>query len=300
MCYNVTYISLRLLHILQYRQYAQVANSRGVGHVVKSEDFRITLGYLASCLGISKNALRNYEKRELVAPQIGDNNYRFFESSNISALSVVRMYREMGIPIETIQMLMDSSSSEETLQILSKHADDLSAQQRILEDQKERVKYYMKKVHTADVEMPIQETYDGPVLYWRDRMTGKTKAEIEADNAWLSNMPYTVISGRLTFDGEILTNGECGMGITEKDYQKYPVPLDEHVDIVDLSHSITTIAFCRLSGEHYIAADYLPLIRYANQNGIAHCGKIYTMGVTSVNLRKNASYRLNLFLPVKK
>ena len=87
----------------------------------------VTRGQAAEYFGLSKNALRNYETMCLVDPQVGENGYRYYHEEDISALSTIRMYRDMGYTLESIQQLMRSPSLQNLSELFDEHQKELFA-----------------------------------------------------------------------------------------------------------------------------------------------------------------------------
>lgn len=65
----------------------------------------MTIKDVAKQLGCNPNAIRFYEKKGLVTPVRGDNNYREYTTRDIERLQFIMLYRQLGFSIEAIKQL---------------------------------------------------------------------------------------------------------------------------------------------------------------------------------------------------
>ena len=76
---------------------------------------------LAKLSGVSSRTLRYYDEIDLLKPnKISDNGYRIYSNNELDKLQLILFYRELGVPLEEIKMLISSSDFDETL-VLEKH-----------------------------------------------------------------------------------------------------------------------------------------------------------------------------------
>ncbi|MFS0879712.1 MerR family transcriptional regulator [Bacillus sp. 7586-K] len=72
-----------------------------------------TIGQVAKFLGVSRDTLKFYEKKELLNPkQSSENGYRKYNHLDIYDITTVNFYREIDIEIKKIQELRKSKSIE--------------------------------------------------------------------------------------------------------------------------------------------------------------------------------------------
>lgn len=69
-----------------------------------------TIGDVSSICGISKKALRYYDKIGLISPdKIGnDNSYRFYNRETLLNVPVIKYYKQMGFKLEEMRLLLES------------------------------------------------------------------------------------------------------------------------------------------------------------------------------------------------
>ena len=63
---------------------------------------------LEEMLGITKEALRYYEKEGLIKPERDENNYRNYLQSDIDVLKLILMLRYMEISIDEIKLILNN------------------------------------------------------------------------------------------------------------------------------------------------------------------------------------------------
>lgn len=64
-----------------------------------------TVKQLADILQCSSNAIRFYEKKGLLKPNRGENNYREYTKEDMEQLQFILLYRQLGFPLESIKQL---------------------------------------------------------------------------------------------------------------------------------------------------------------------------------------------------
>ncbi len=68
---------------------------------------KYSVGEIASILGISPQTLRKYEQKGIIHPWRESNNYRLFETPDITSLFRIRLWRNMGFSLREIQELVN-------------------------------------------------------------------------------------------------------------------------------------------------------------------------------------------------
>lgn len=71
-----------------------------------------TIGELARMAGVSTRTLRHFETKGLLSPlKRGENGYREYGRKQVERLQQVLLYRELGMPLDTIRATLDSPAS---------------------------------------------------------------------------------------------------------------------------------------------------------------------------------------------
>jgi DNA-binding transcriptional MerR regulator len=86
---------------------------------------RYTVNKLAKISGISVRTLHFYDEIGLLKPAYyGDNKYRFYEEQQLLGLQQILFYRELGIPLNEIQKIIQSDSFN-IIEALMSHKNNL-------------------------------------------------------------------------------------------------------------------------------------------------------------------------------
>lgn len=260
-----------------------------------------TRGQVAQYFGISKNALRNYEEMDLVVPQIGENSYRYYLEGNVSTVSTIRMYRNMGFQLQDVKALLDCEDNDVLDGMLREHQRELLERQKEILHEMEQTCAMLERIKRATVSPFIEEKRQPVCLLWRDNIGDGDKAG-SIDSAWMQAMPEVLIGGILSFapDRSRLVSVECGLGIRQEAAQRIGLPLDERVRKYEFDHCIHAVTPCYLENGEYVLADYLPLFTYAQERGLHVEDRIFTHTLSSCRVHSDRpAFALEMWLPVK-
>lgn len=98
---------------------------------------------LEEMLGITKEALRYYEKEGLIKPIRDKNNYRNYKQSDIDNLKLILLLRSMEISIDEIKLIMNNELSiRETLEMKKEYIEKSKIK---LEGIDQKIKDYIKR-----------------------------------------------------------------------------------------------------------------------------------------------------------
>lgn len=104
------------------------------------------IGQLSKTMGVSTHSIKHYEKFKLVYPCKDDaTNYRYYELSQYARLIECKKFRNIGVPIKNISLLLNNSDNDNFSNILNKHILDLSDQINTLVHQKELTESLLNK-----------------------------------------------------------------------------------------------------------------------------------------------------------
>lgn len=85
-----------------------------------------TIGQIASIMGISRDKLRYYEEKGILAPvQNDENNYRQYTFSDIDTVLSIEFYRSLDLDFKTIEKLHRQSGIKDIENILDKKLVDV-------------------------------------------------------------------------------------------------------------------------------------------------------------------------------
>ena len=101
-------------------------------------------------MGVSTHSIKHYEKFRLVHPHKDDTtNYRYYDLSQYARIIECRKFRNIGVPIKDISLLLNDSNNNEFNEILEDHISDLDSQIKTLLHQKSLLRLYIIKVNTV-------------------------------------------------------------------------------------------------------------------------------------------------------
>lgn len=89
-------------------------------------------GDLRRCLGISRDTLRLYEKRGIIAPRIDpENGYRSYDDWQVNLLWEAKMYQGLGFSLDDIVRITQKDSLDDLAEELSDRTDALERKLRL-------------------------------------------------------------------------------------------------------------------------------------------------------------------------
>ena len=119
-------------------------------------------------LGITKEALRYYEKEGLIKPERDENNYRNYLQSDIDVLKLILMLRSMEISIDEIKLILNNELS--IREALKTKEDYIEKSKIKLENIDKKIKYYVKrkKVKISFDNRELKEWGNYKTLYFNE------------------------------------------------------------------------------------------------------------------------------------
>ena len=130
-----------------------------------------TISELAGLAGLSTRALRYYDAIGLLKPQaLTEAGYRLYGEAEVDRLQQILLYREMGLPLESIQKLLDEADFDRR-QALENHLAYLRAEQKRLERLMNNVKRSLL-AEEGKIRMMDQEKFQG----FKERLAEENEA----------------------------------------------------------------------------------------------------------------------------
>lgn len=131
-----------------------------------------TIHEVAALLGISADAIRLYEKEELVHPTRNpDNGYRYYNFEQMQQVMAISLYRQLGIGIQKIRQIMQQgalpSVAEQFDQVIEENEKEILALRTRVEKMRymrQHLTHLMEGLDTASV-AELQDCY---ILYHQD------------------------------------------------------------------------------------------------------------------------------------
>lgn len=109
------------------------------------------IGQLSKTMGVSTHSIKYYEKFRLVYPHKDDDtNYRYYDLSQYARIIECRKFRNIGVPIKDISLLLNNSNNTEFNNIIKEHISDLDSQIKTLMRQRDLAKTLYNRSKTCD------------------------------------------------------------------------------------------------------------------------------------------------------
>ena len=152
-------------------------------------------------LGITREALRYYEKSGLLSPgRCGENNYRAYSDADGFEILRIRDLQAHHVPLSEAKSLMRDSSLLPHRDQLSAIEDELQARIRNLSAQLERIRRHRMFVEEAMADGPAIQEMDTYGMYQLMLLGEGVRHGAEAGriaSEWIASMPFTEIGWRI-------------------------------------------------------------------------------------------------------
>lgn len=166
-----------------------------------------TIGEIAKLLGVSSEQIRKYEKEGLLSIYRDENNYRYYESPDLTLLMLIRKYRNLDFSIKEIKTLLNGNL-DECLNLYTDCASRIDEKIQRLNDMKNHVldnhvKLMQLKKYDSEIMLEQMPTLKG-FIYRNNRtiMTDFLNNE-QLGQIMKSVPPLTYI---INYDNSILKN----------------------------------------------------------------------------------------------
>jgi DNA-binding transcriptional MerR regulator/ubiquinone/menaquinone biosynthesis C-methylase UbiE len=114
-----------------------------------------TIGKLARRLGLGRSTLMHYERLGLLSPsERSEGGYRLYGEEDLRRLERIRIFREAGIPLETIRELLDRPAPEGLDRALEEQLRRLNEEQRRVRRRQARVCSLLAREARGDAPSP--------------------------------------------------------------------------------------------------------------------------------------------------
>lgn len=86
----------------------------------ENNNIYFSTGEFAKIVGVTKHTLFHYDKLRIFSPQIkGENEYRYYSSSQVEPFFVISALKELGMPLKEIKAYLDMRSPKELISLLN-------------------------------------------------------------------------------------------------------------------------------------------------------------------------------------
>ena len=135
-------------------------------------EMHLSVSEVSETLGISKDTLRYYDRLELVSPNRGNNQYRYYSESDILDLQYIEVMKYVGFTLKDIKKILSNMRNcsgqdlEKTKVLVSYQADrikqSIQVYKNIMELMSEAEKLLINKespIHSLQIQELVQQVF---------------------------------------------------------------------------------------------------------------------------------------------
>ena len=258
----------------------------------------------AKILNVSSGLLRHYEKLGLIVPVREENGYRCFSISDIDMLLGIRRFRNMGFPLEDMELLIDKGDYAQVREHYHRRIDSLESEI----EEKRRVLDALKNLSSeidgvGENEGRFEETLSPEVLRIDSRENDSFHLDeiTEETLRWVDQMPQVSISPLFPLPSVLTGRKDVKFGFVAPYGLAKEMKLDktENTAYFPPVPCISTILFS--AGEERIHAGKLaPVLAYLQDNRYEPAGDPW--GITIGNYNEAGRHKRfhRIYFPVRK
>lgn len=267
------------------------------------EKKKYLIGDVAQIVGISRDALRFYEKKGVIQAEKKENGYRYYSEDDIYKLLYVVYHRKMNVSLKEIEALMDKGR-EDTVEFMQ---DYLSG---AIEKEKKEIKNHTRiiaRLKLKERDMKNIAAYMGKYTlkdFPKSYVLGEYDSFEEGMESWFQmagtadgmDMAYFYTEFSLKGDKPLVKGTKL---LFYKELEKY-MDMDFKMPVcreTRTARCIYTVEECK---------GYMPdvecigrLFLWGRKNGLETEKTVYVNNLTSCSLNDTPRYFTEIYLPVK-
>lgn len=121
----------------------------------------LTIGQVSKAVGVSTKALRLYEEMGLIKSHIrGENNYRYYENSQLGLLRRLKEFKDLGFSLAEIKGLLQADNrldSKVLAESLQNRLKEISHQSELLREQKNQIESILSSLSKKTEPLKAQQ-----------------------------------------------------------------------------------------------------------------------------------------------
>lgn len=260
------------------------------------------IGDVARMVGLSRDALRFYEKKGIINARKKDNGYRYYSEDDIYKLMYILYQRKMNTSLEEIEGLMSGGRSmesrrkrikqrmaeeEETIRMHQQAIARLKLVQRDMDHIEESLnRYSLRRFPKAYIMGQCRDLHHGLREWFRLAST-------------ISGLDMTYFYNELTYNGRELTqHGTQLLFYKELEDQLGDAFDSSRYALTEEKMCIYTVLTSRetLPSPEMVSC----MVGWGRKHGIEAGGRVYANDMTSFFDEDGATFCLELYMPVRK
>lgn len=260
------------------------------------------IGDVARMVGLSRDALRFYEKKGVINAKKKDNGYRYYSEDDIYKLMYILYHRKMNTSLEDIEGLMSGKGSVDFMrnhikQRMAEEEENLRRHQQAITRLK-LVERDMAKIEECLDQCSLKKFPSAYIMGYCDNLQHGLREWFRLSSTMAGlDMTYfynvlTHTGGKLNLEGtQLLLYKELNQALGEEfDAQRYPLT-EEKVCIYMVKQSRDTLPSFDMIQK---------MVQWGRRHGIETDGTVYCNDMTSFFAKDSAVYCLELYMPAKR
>lgn len=252
------------------------------------------IGEIAERLGVTKEAIRYYERLDIVRPERDYlNNYRYYDGDALTELQKIRAYRHMGFSLRQANALVKESDPDKLLSRMRKMRGKLRKSIESLNASVERIDNEVRvflEIYDSDPQLVTS-----PHLLW---LPLKGDSPLQDEAAWANQMPTVRLSPRFSI-GEATVKFERGFCVTKEEADALGLPISASV------RSFPSCAAIRYVINHGLFLDdsldrdlFRPVMEFAEKRGLVVRDDFLGRGIVALGCDKRRTFYVEVWLPI--
>lgn len=260
------------------------------------------IGDVANMVGLSRDALRFYEKKGVISARKKENGYRYYSEDDIYKLMYILYHRKMNTSLEEIEGLM---SGKATTCLIREHIRQRAQEEReAIRHHRQaiaRLSLMEKDMDRIDKSLDRCSVRKFPLAY----VMGECENLQEGLKRWfglsstLAGLDMTYFYNILSYTGTELKNRGTRLlfykelaPVLGDDFNPEAYPMTEELDcIYMIASSDQTLPDVSLIEK---------MVRWGESRGIEAEGTVYANDMTSFFSGDTATYFLELYMPIRR
>lgn len=243
------------------------------------------IGEIAALFGLSKEAIRHYERLHIIeARRNPHNNYRFYDEDTVNTLRIVRSYRSLNFSLDETVSLINALDKEDMFDELNRKEKKLKADMERMNQQMDTIKQQKQMVQKLDQQLEIYQIKTKPSTLWfsYNHACNKDLLYKKASHSLSKHMPSARISCRF-----ILNNGEItsipGFCIAVEDAEKAKLEQNIYMEEFPSCRAIHTVMTSKLAFGQQIDETWISkLLHQEKEQGFQTSNEILSMGIVKI------------------
>ncbi len=269
---------------------------------------RYRIREIALLTGIPENAIRFYEKYEIIHPMRGSGNYRFYSETDLLRIMAVRTYRSLGFSLRQCKEMLDSMNHTQRREALGRRLGEVSLEIRRLESVRRNLEDRVAELDEAIALRHDFRLIELPAAYWlfshedAGKHVDPARLDARLNARIMEKLPFFRLEGHVSL-ASLEGSGpfECSWGIALDEGFCRELPREDQEALVFLpaqrclSHTNLTMGTER----RVCREDFRELLAYAEANGLVPCGTARVRLIPGRRQENDYVYQLlQCYLPV--